>query len=253
VVAPGVKREAVAHVVAVHGVSQRRACKALAVDRSSVRYRSVRPDDAEARAAMKAIASERRRFGYRRIHVMLDRQGIAPLGTSLRDALPAVDEPEEAQAALSRGWRRIRKRSGGPFPRRPSRCAAGAAGSGPWERAGRCWCQRTGIDWHYIAPGKPMQNGFVESFNGRMRDELLNETMFRNLAHARIVIAAWAADDNTERPHSALDYQTPADYARTLTTAIARPAAQDESSARRAIAQPTPLGVNTNRAPVAAG
>ena len=59
------------------------------------------------------------------------------------------------------------------------------------------------IDWHYIAPGKPMQNGFVESFNGRMRDELLNEPMFRKLAHARIVIAAWAADYNTERPHSA--------------------------------------------------
>lgn len=59
------------------------------------------------------------------------------------------------------------------------------------------------IDWHYIAPGKPMQNGFAESFNGRMRDELLNETMFRQLAHARIVIAAWAADYNTERPHSA--------------------------------------------------
>lgn len=68
-VAPGVKREAVAHVVAVHGVSQRRACKALAVDRSSVRYRSVRADDAAARAAMKAVAAERRRFGYRRIHV----------------------------------------------------------------------------------------------------------------------------------------------------------------------------------------
>ena len=98
-----------------------------------------------------------------------------------------------------------------------------------------------------------MQNGFVESFNGRMRDELLNETMFRNLAHARIVIAACAADYNTERPHSALDYQTPADYARTLTTTIARPAARDESSARRAIAQPAPTGVNTNWAPVAAG
>lgn len=98
-----------------------------------------------------------------------------------------------------------------------------------------------------------MQNGFVESFNGRMRDALLNETMFRNLAHARVVIAAWAADDNTERPHSALDYQTPANYARTLTTAITRPAARDESSASRAIAQPAPTGVNTNRAPVAAG
>lgn len=56
------------------------------------------------------------------------------------------------------------------------------------------WCSGHKVEWHYIAPGKPMQNGFVESFNGRMRDELLNETMFRNLVHARLVIAAWAAD-----------------------------------------------------------
>lgn len=67
------------------------------------------------------------------------------------------------------------------------------------------------IEWHYIAPGKPMQNGFVESFNGRTRDELLNEILFRNLAHARVVIAAWAADYNTEQPQQALDYRTPAD------------------------------------------
>lgn len=71
-----------------------------------------------------------------------------------------------------------------------------------------------------------------------MRDELLNETMFRNLAHARVVIAASAADYNTERPQSALDYQTPADYARTLITAIARPAARDESSALRPLLTP---------------
>ncbi len=105
------------------------------------------------------------------------------------------------------------------------------------------WCSEHRIEWHYIAPGKPMQNGFVESFNGRMRDELLNETMFRNLAQARVVIAAWVTDYNTERPHSALNYQTPADYAPALTAAIARPAARDESSARRAIAQPAPIGV----------
>ena len=66
------------------------------------------------------------------------------------------------------------------------------------------------------------RHGFVESFNGRMRDALLDETMFRNFAHARIVIAAWADDYNTGRPHSALDYQTPVDHTRTLTTAIAR-------------------------------
>lgn len=92
------------------------------------------------------------------------------------------------------------------------------------------WSSEHRIDWHCIAPGKPMQNGFVESFHGRMRDELLNETMFRNLANARVVIAAWASENNTERPHSALGYQTPTDDARTLTTAI---------------------GVNVNRAPVA--
>ena len=115
------------------------------------------------------------------------------------------------------------------------------------------WCGEAGVEWHYITPGKPMQNGFCESFNGRMRDELLNETLFLSLTHARVVIAAWADDYNTERPHSALDYRTPADYGRALTTAIARPAARDESSARRAIAQPAPISVNTNWAQVAAG
>ena len=64
------------------------------------------------------------------------------------------------------------------------------------------WCTEHKIEWHYIAPGKPMQNGFVESFNGRMRDEFLNETLFRNLAHARDLIDAWVTDYNTTRPHS---------------------------------------------------
>ena len=85
------------------------------------------------------------------------------------------------------------------------------------------------------------------------RREKINETMLRNLAHARTTIAAWATDYNTERPHSALDYKTPAAYLRTLTTAIARPAARDESSAPRAIAKPAPMGVETDRAPVATG
>ena len=115
------------------------------------------------------------------------------------------------------------------------------------------WCAEHKVEWHYIAPGKPMQNGFVESFNGRMRDEFLNETLFRNLAHVRDLITAWVTDYNTARPHSALGYQTPAGFALHLTTAIARPAARDESSARRAIAQPAPKGVNQQPAPVAAG
>ena len=59
------------------------------------------------------------------------------------------------------------------------------------------WSGDARIEWHDIAPGKPMQNGYVESLNGRMRDELLNETRFRSLAHAREIIAAWIDDDNT--------------------------------------------------------
>jgi putative transposase len=75
-VMPDAKREAMAHVVVAHGMSPRRACEVLAMDRSSIRYRSVRPDDAAEGAAMKAVAAERRRFGYWRIHIMLERQWI---------------------------------------------------------------------------------------------------------------------------------------------------------------------------------
>ena len=78
------------------------------------------------------------------------------------------------------------------------------------------WCKDHEIEWHYIAPGKPMQNGYVESFNGRMRDELLNETLFHGLDHARAVIREWAEDYNTCRPHSSIGYQTPASYAETI-------------------------------------
>jgi hypothetical protein len=98
-----------------------------------------------------------------------------------------------------------------------------------------------------------MQNGFVGCFNGRLRDEFLNETLFRNLAHARELISAWVTDYNTERPHSALGYRTPAGFALYLTTAIVRPATRVESSAHRAIVQPTPKVANDQPAQVTAG
>ena len=75
------------------------------------------------------------------------------------------------------------------------------------------WSQERQVEWHYIAPGKPMQNGFVESFNGRLRDECLNETLFTSLAHARFVLMAWRHDYNHVRPHSKLGGQTPAEIA----------------------------------------
>ena len=78
------------------------------------------------------------------------------------------------------------------------------------------WADHHKVGWHYIAPGKPQQNGFSESFNGKLRDELLNETLFSSLADARAKLEAWRRDFNKVRPHSSLGYLTPAAYARTL-------------------------------------
>lgn len=77
-------------------------------------------------------------------------------------------------------------------------------------------CQQTGVEWPIIAPGKPMQNGFIESFNGRLRDECLNETLFSSLGPARAAIASWKADCNPSRPHSALGNRSPAEFVATI-------------------------------------
>ena len=71
------------------------------------------------------------------------------------------------------------------------------------------WQNETGVAWHYIAPGKPQQNGFIEAFNGRLRDELLNEEVFDSLADARRALARWQHDYNHVRPHSSLGGRPP--------------------------------------------
>ena len=114
-------------------------------------------------------------------------------------------------------------------------------------------CQATGVEWHYIAPGKPQQNGLVESFNGRLRDELLNETLFRSLPHARALLEAWRSDYNEERPHSKLGWLTPRAYASALRGGAGRHAAPVESSARRPIANPISEGSDQPRTLVPAG
>jgi hypothetical protein len=108
----------------------------------------------------------------------------------------------------------------------------------------RCSRERQ-VDWHYIAPGKPMQNGYSESFNGRMRDELLNESLFLDLDQAPQIITAWVADYNTTRPHSSLGYRTLAAYADHL-TATSHHAALHQGSARRPVAHTAPKRVSNS-------
>ena len=83
------------------------------------------------------------------------------------------------------------------------------------------------IEWHYIAPGKPTQNAFIESFNARLRDELLNETLFTSLAQVRAVLATWQDDYNNARPHSALGNLTPTEYQSQRSWAATYPSAED--------------------------
>ena len=98
------------------------------------------------------------------------------------------------------------------------------------------------IDWHYIAPGKPTRNAFIESFNGRLRDELLNETLLPSLHHACVTLAAWRTDYNTERPHSRLGWQTPAEFAQTFTPRRGLTLRNPQSSAPAPVAQPAENG-----------
>ena len=78
------------------------------------------------------------------------------------------------------------------------------------------WAWRNGVRLNFIEPGKPTQNAFIESFNGKFRDECLNENWFLDLEDAREIIEAWRIDYNTKRPHSALGYATPEEFASSL-------------------------------------
>lgn len=114
------------------------------------------------------------------------------------------------------------------------------------------WAEEHGITWHFITPGKPMQNGFCESFNGRMRDELLNETLFHGLTHARERFAEWVEDYNHRRQHSALAYSKPASYAAGSPTTDDR--LRDMGKLRQSsIANPALAGVQTAAALIPSG
>ena len=297
-VTPAARREAVAHLRTSLGVSERRACGIIGADRTSIRYRSRRGDDTALRVRLRELAQQRRRFGYRRLHILLLRDGVTinrkrtqrlyteegltvrkrksrRRAVGARAPLPVVARANERWSLdfvhdQLVGGRRFRvlnvmddvtreclaavvdtSISGRRVARELARLVmvhgkpttiVSDNGTELTSNAVLSWAGEAGIDWHYIAPGKPTQNGTVESFNGRMRDELLNETLFTSLAHACEAVASWADDYNAERPHSALGYATPAAYAAGLRLA-----------ASRSVATVADDGDNTRRSLVATG
>ena len=287
-VTPAARREAVAHLRSGFEMSERRACQVVGADRKMVRYTSRRQSDAPLRDRLKALAQERRRFGYRRLHVLLRREGHRvnrkrvqriyreeklmvrrrggrkrAMGTrrpmepptrpnerwsldfvsdQLTDGrrfrmLAVVDDCTRECLALAAdtsmsGQRVARELDALIAERGRPHTVVSDNGTELTSNAILSWADRSGVGWHYIAPGKPMQNGFVESFNGRLRDELLNETLFHSLPHVRAVLSSWRRDYNERRPHSRLGWLTPAEYRSRLGSA-GRGAALRQGSAPR--------------------
>ena len=111
------------------------------------------------------------------------------------------------------------------------------------------WSQDNLVEWHYIAPGKPTQNAFIESFNGKLRDECLNETLFTSLAQAPAELADWQDDYNSVRPHSAIGNLAPAIYAKLNASRMQRDGALElfGGSSPRPVASPGHTGLNQQR------
>lgn len=268
-VVPAARRDVVRYLQKQHQFSERHACRLASIHRSSVRYRHRRSDCADVRQRLRALAHSRPRFGYRRLGVLLRRDGLVvnhkrvyrlycEEGLALRrrgrkrhasaartrpslacqpyqqwsmdfmrDTLASgrsfrtlniVDEftreclaievdTSLPGARVTRVLDQVRERRGLP--------ELVIIDNGP-EFTGKVldtWAYQHGVRLHFIDPGKPMQNAYVESFNGKFRDECLNQHWFTDLEDARQTIEAWRYDYNEVRPHSALGHQTPVAFA----------------------------------------
>ena len=262
-------------------MSERRACRVIGLARSTCRHPAPARQDRELRARLCALAAERPRFGYRRLHVLLRREGVVVNHQRVRRVYR-----EEGLAVRRRRRKRVAQQRRvllAPATRLNERWSMDFTGdsladgrtfrtfnlvddfsreaptivvdhSQPGERivreldavvaqrgtpvmivmdngpefAGRAldaWAYRRGVKLHFIRPGKPVENAYIESFNGKFRDEYLNEHWFVGLDHARQVIEAWRQDYNQVRPHSALGNQTPAAFAEAARPGLQSPPA----------------------------
>lgn len=267
-VSPQAKRLAVEVLKQNHQMSERRACKLVGLQRTVARYKSQKRAEKELIEKIKKLAYARRRYGYRRIHLLLKRSGekinhkrvwrlyreaglkVAKRGGRKRAiGMRLVNAPatktnqrwslDFVADALSDG-RRIRLLNVvDDFTRECLKIVIDTSLSGqrvarelselmqekgkPEEiisdngteftsRAILEWSNDKKIAWKYIEPGKPTQNAYIESFNGKLRDECLNENWFMNLKEARKIVEEWRIDYNCNRPHSSLHGLTPWEF-----------------------------------------
>jgi len=268
-VRPADRRRAVGHLRGEYGVSERRACRTMLIQRSTLRYQP-RPDqDGPLRARLLSLAEAKPRWGMPLMHAKIRREGLVvnhkrterlyrELNLSLRlrrrkkrpshlrVAMPTPAGPNQRWSMdfvfdqLTTGRRLKCLTVGDDFTREALALEAGhsVAGrhvvavlerlvqqrqapvsivmdNGP-EFTGAAldaWALTRGVKLDFIAPGRPVQNAFRESFNGKFRNECLDTTLFHDLADARTKIENWRIEYNTERPHRSLKYETPAEVA----------------------------------------
>jgi putative transposase len=279
-VTPTARRDAAEHLVAARETSVQHACGLIGLSRSSYYYEPVRRDDSGLRQAIRSLAQERRRWGYRRIAVRLRKEGWPD--NSKRIARIYREEglqvKKRKRKRISRGQREALVKPARPnqvwamdfvsdraderklkmlviidcYTRECLKIEADTSISGvrvvrvledlkmyqglPEQimldngpeftgSALDAWAYARDVKLHFIEPGKPSQNGYIESFNGKFRDECLNEHYFMNLGDCRGIVEDWRQDYNEQRPHSALNNRTPAEFraAAELPTAAARP------------------------------
>lgn len=268
-------------------LSQQRACGLLQLQRSSYYYRPHRADDRALRLRMKELAAVRVRFGYRRLHVLLQREGWCvnhkrvyrlygeenlAVRTKKRKKIASVGRtPQGPAQRLNEQWsmdfvqdrtedgrslrvltvvdnfsreclaleadrslngervaatlEQVARQRGYPQSIRVDN------GTEFYSKAMDQWAYRRGVQLAFIRPGKPAENGYIESFNGRLRDECLNVHLFFRLEDARQKLEAWRMDYNTNRPHRSLGQMTPTEYVATRSE-LRSPTAPSAPSAR---------------------
>jgi putative transposase len=268
VVSPQARREAVGILTTERAMGVTCACGLVGISRSLYRYHSRRPAALELRNRIAELAAMKRRYGYRRIQVLLRREGWSVnhkrtyrlyreqglmvrrrkrkrIGLAERLVLPAVQAPNQSWSMdyvadglidgrklrtlnivddFTRECLAIEVDTSLPGARVVAVLdrlaelrglpASITVDHGPEfeSQALDAWAYKTGVRLAFIRPGKPVDNAYVESFNGRFRDEYLNEHWFMSMSHARSTIEAWRVEYNTERPHSSLEDLTPEEF-----------------------------------------